>query len=149
MSFQQERMELGGEAPPLALRDETGAVVDIADARGDVVVLNFYATWCPPCRKEIPDFSRVWDARADGEGLRLYGVVFESGTDAEAVAASRKLGITYPILLGSGPVAERYHLRSYPTTVIIDPHGHVVDRVEGAITEAALRERIASARQAH
>lgn len=149
VGFLQGEVKLGGEAPPLALRGEDGAVVDIQGDRGKVVVLNFYATWCPPCRAEIPDFARVWSAEEAKGDVRLYGVVFESGTPEESVAKSRQMGVNYPILQGNGPVAERYVLRSYPTTVIIDPHGHLVDRVEGTLSEGELRERIAAARAGH
>lgn len=137
---------VGAQAPAFAARATDGSIVDLEALRGEVVVLNFYANWCPPCREEIPELAR-FDVRNQELGRRVtvLGVVLESGTPEEAEAESRKLGVTYPIVHGTQPLVERYHLHSYPLTVVIDAQGRVAARADRAVTFAELERWVGAA----
>ncbi|MEO1268674.1 MAG: TlpA disulfide reductase family protein [Myxococcota bacterium] len=125
---------MGRQAPALALPDTDGNLVELDKLRDQVVILNVYATWCGPCKMEIPDLASFHQRnREKGRPVQLYGVVYESGPAAQAAADSSALGVNYPILMGSGPVFERYALRSYPTTIVVDTHGHIIARHEGLV----------------
>lgn len=126
---------VGGDAPAFAARDaKTGELVELERLRGRVVILNVYATWCGPCKMEIPDLASFHQRNlTKNRPIQVYGVVFESGEADEALTATEKLGANYPILMGTPHIFERYHLRSYPTTLVIDPRGHVIARHEGLV----------------
>ena len=104
----------------------------LADARGDVVLVNFWATWCPPCRRELPELQAL-DTALGGEGLRVFAVSVDAGaTDALARFASAR-ALRFPVLHDrDGEVARRYAVGAYPTTVVVDRAGRVVLRAAGA-----------------
>ncbi len=130
---------VGQPLTDMKLRSTDGAVVDLEALRGETLVLNVFATWCPPCRAEIPDLSRFHTAH-EGSGIKVYGVVFESGPPDQAEADSRALGVNYPLLLGNATFQRRFELHSYPTTLVVDPRGVVTHRFEGPVTEAQLED---------
>ena len=133
------------KSPALVLLDERKRETNLRKLRGKVVVLNMYATWCPPCRKEIPDFTNVH--HSSDEDVEVYGIVFQSGSTKAAVSKSRALGAQYPILMGNDRVAKDWKLRGFPTTVIVDPNGEVSHRVTGLVNASQLRKMIAASRQ--
>ncbi len=112
----------------LGIDDET---YRLRDYRGKVVVVNFWATWCPPCRKEMPSMQRAWE-RWRKEGIVLLAInVGESGDEAFAFAAERDL--TFPVLLDpSGREVRRWGAIGLPSTFVVDPEGRVVYRATGA-----------------
>jgi len=95
------------------------------DHRGKVVFLNFWATWCPPCREEMPSMQRLYDELAS-EGLEILAVnVLENEEAAQAFIDEQ--GFTYPVLLDvDGRVMTRYGVRAYPTTYLVDREGYVL-----------------------
>ena len=114
----------GAAAPNIVAIDHNGKVFRLSDHRGKVVIVNFYATWCPPCRAEIPEFSRFYrDAGSNKKDVVLVGLVFGSGDRKTAVSKSRSLGVDYPVLMGKPSMAKSYGVRGYPTTVVIGPDG--------------------------
>jgi thiol-disulfide isomerase/thioredoxin len=134
---------LAGEAAPVfALRDDLGGVVSVDRYRGRVVLMNLWASWCPPCRAEMPDLQRLADRYA-GKPLAIVGVnEGESADRARAYADS--LGIRFPIWIDS---AQRYG-RAYgalglPTTVILDRRGIVVRGFDGELTFAQMESAVA------
>lgn len=108
--------------------------------RGKVVVANFWAPWCPPCRKEIPDFIHLQD-RLGGQGLQFIGIALD---DADKVSAYvDKAGINYPILLGNAHAAALSHssgnrLGGLPYTILFDRQGNAVATLTGSVSEARL-----------
>ena len=112
---------LTGEAPNFALRDLAGQTVQLSDFRGQTVVLNFWATWCPPCRVELPSFVRFANKNPD---IAVLGLSVQSPpNDLKKMVAERD--IPYPILIVDGETAEKYRVTSLPTTIVITPDGQV------------------------
>jgi len=121
--------DLAGAAPAFTLRDLDGSPVSLADFRGKVVVLNFWATWCPPCRREIPDFIDLQEEYGS-RGVQIVGIALDEPEKVQAFA--RQNGMNYPVLLGSDEVSMKYGgIEGIPTTFIIDKNGRIVNRFEG------------------
>jgi thiol-disulfide isomerase/thioredoxin len=110
------------EAPPFVLKDLSGAEVALADYEGKTVVLNFWATWCGPCRIEAPSFSRFASANPD---IVVLGIAAD-GPAPKLKAAAKDLGITYTVLQGDRATLEAYGIDTFPTTVVVGPDGEVV-----------------------
>lgn len=120
-------------APSLALPDLSGHVVDLARLRGRAVAVNFWASWCPPCRFEIPELSAYYRENHD-RCFEMLGVAEDSGGVGDVAAAAKAFGISYPVLVDpGGAVANRFGVTGLPHTVILDAHGRVRRVFEGAI----------------
>ena len=122
--------------------ETSGDTVRLSDLRGDVVVMNFFASWCGPCRIEHPALTRV-AARYDDRGVRFLGVVYND-TPAAVRSYVRQLGgQNYPALLDPGQrVAIDYGLVGVPETFFIAPDGRVATKVFSVVDEARLVEEI-------
>jgi peroxiredoxin len=128
------------EAPDFTLNDIDGRPVSLADYRGKVVILDFWAPWCPPCKREIPDLISLQDQYAD-RGLRIVGI----GLDREDNVASfvRQNGINYPVMVGDDEIAGLYGgIPGIPTTFIIDRQGKIVRRFEGYTSRAVFENEL-------
>lgn len=134
------------EAPALKVATTDGATFDLAEQRGKWVVVNFWATWCAPCLKEMPDFD-AFDAKRDD--VVVIGLAFEEIDPAELKAFVAKRKVSYPIALVDvyAPPADFDVPRGLPTTYLIDPQGKLAEKFLGPITSADLARAIA-ARQA-
>ena len=110
-------------APSWQLENLDGEQVSLEDFRGKMVVLNFWATWCAPCRTEIPTFSAF---AKDNPDIPVLGIAMD-GSPSSLKRAAKNLGITYPVLIADSKVKNAYKVSSLPTTVVVDPQGHVRD----------------------
>jgi cytochrome c biogenesis protein CcmG, thiol:disulfide interchange protein DsbE len=129
-------------APPLPTQVLRGPAVDLASLRGRPALINFWASWCGPCKQEAPELERL-ARRLHGEA-RLVGVDWND-TTANATAFIRAHGLTYPNLRdGSSQVGNAFGLTGLPTTFVIDSQGRVVRTLRGPQTGATLREGLAS-----
>ncbi|HRH81607.1 MAG TPA: TlpA disulfide reductase family protein [Thiobacillaceae bacterium] len=119
-------------APALKLPDLDGRVHDLADLRGRVVVVNFWATWCPPCRREMPSLERLRQRLAD-KGLAVIAV--DVGEDADTVfsfTGQLEPAPSFPLLLDRDSAAmQRWKVKGLPTTFVVDAQGRVVRRAVG------------------
>ena len=117
--------ELGRAAPDFTLPDLAGKPVRLAEFRGKTAVLvNFWATWCPPCREEMPTLERLSQARRGA--IRVLGVNLDAVNPAKVRAFVRELGVTFPILRDPDfAVGELYRVRGLPTSFVIDRDGIV------------------------
>jgi cytochrome c biogenesis protein CcmG/thiol:disulfide interchange protein DsbE len=133
-------VEAVGAAPGFALPNLNGKTVSLADFRGKVVVLDFWATWCPPCRREIPDFINL-QTEYGSQGLQVVGIALDEPEKVQTFA--RQNGMNYPVLLGSDEVSMRYGgIEGIPTTFIIDRSGKIANRFEGFRPRAVFEEEI-------
>jgi peroxiredoxin len=126
-------------APDFALATLDGDTVRLADLKGRVVMVNFWATWCAPCRLEMPGFEDVWRDYRD-RGVVILGVSVDRGVRSEVERWVRDRDITYPIAFATGSMVEAYGgANLLPTSVLINREGRIVHRVEGFYAEPALR----------
>ena len=132
---------VGREAPDFTLASLEGETVALASARGDVVILDFWATWCGPCRRWMPIVERAHAALAD-RGVRVYAVNLreDAGKVRQYLAQT---GVRVPVLMDrDGAVADRYGAQSIPLTVVIGRDGRVVDTLLGVHTADDLTESL-------
>jgi len=123
-------------APDFSLRDADGRAVRLADYRGRVVLLNFWATWCGPCRIEIPWFIELERKHKD-QGFAVIGVSMDDeGWDAVKPFV-RRLGVNYRVVLGADSVAQLYGgVDSLPTSFIIDRQGRIAAAHIGLVSKS-------------
>ncbi len=120
-------------APSLSLKDINGRTLRLDNYRGKVVLLNFWATWCPPCRVEIPDLIKLQHDHR-GRGLQIIGVTYPPQTRAGVRRFARQFKINYPVALGTKKnKALFYPGGTLPITVIIDREGNVREVIEGIL----------------
>jgi thiol-disulfide isomerase/thioredoxin len=137
----------GEPAPEFVLLDTDGNTVMLSDYAGKVVLVNVWATWCPPCRVEIPDIAELYDDYKD-KGLAVLGIsvddISEEFTVENLADESVGLGIDYPVLLGTESVIESYISKAggIPETYIIGPDGTVKDFVYGMTDRKTLERKI-------
>lgn len=136
-----------GPAPDFTLRSAGGPNLRLAEQRGSVVMVNFWATWCGPCLVEMPHLARLHE-KYKGAGFALWGVSVDEDPKA-ATALAARLGVKFPLLFDTDKaVARLYALDSMPTTVLIDRDGREHRRFRGyrdgaeQIYERELRELI-------
>jgi len=131
-----------GPAPGWSFPRSDGSFLHHTDLAGEVVVLNFWATWCPPCRKEIPEFVELSREFAD-DGVTFVGVSLdEKGWEAVRPFV-RKEGIPYPIVLGTASEVQAFGgIRAIPVTLLIDREGTIADRMVGYTSREELEAKI-------
>jgi peroxiredoxin len=114
--------QAGFAAPDFTLETPDGETVSLADLRGQVVLVNFWATWCPPCRAEMPAIQQMYERYRD-QGFTVLAVDMQE-TDAQVAAFVDEMGLTFPILMDrDGSVSARYQVKALPSTFFIDREG--------------------------
>lgn len=111
-----------GTAPDFQLDDVAGGEVHLADLRGSVVVLNFWGSWCPPCRSEIPELSAWAEAHPE---TKLLGIAVRSGRGDELRRAAVALGTRYPVLVADDATVAAYGVDVFPTTIVVREDGSI------------------------
>jgi peroxiredoxin len=131
-----------GPAPAWQLKDMTGATVSFDQFKGKVVVVDFWATWCPPCRAEIPGYIEL--TRKHGPaGLVIVGISLDQAGPGVVQAFAAKTGINYPLVMGDdGVVAAFGGVEGIPTTFLIDRTGQIRDRKVGAEETASYERKV-------
>lgn len=134
----------GFSAPDFTLDVLGGGQVTLSDLRGKVVVVNLWASWCPPCRAEMPAIENVYRVYKD-QGLVVLGVntTFQD-SEADAAAFVQNFGLTFPVPLDrTGAVSARYLLRGLPTTFFVDRRGVIRTVVVGGpMNEATIQSKV-------
>jgi len=140
----------GKPAPAFTLQDLNGKNVSLADFQGKVVVLDFWATWCPPCVKEIPHFIELYEQYKD-KGLAMVGISLDREGVGVVKAFVQKYQIKYPIMMTDGKVDKAFGgITSIPTTFLIDSAGNISKKYVGynskAVFEADIKKLLAEAK---
>ena len=117
-------------APDFTLTDLDGNRHRLADYRGRVLIVNFWATWCPPCRAEMPSMQRAWE-QLEGEGIVILGI--DVGEDEDTVFQfTADYPVEFPLLLDrDSAVIDRWPVRGLPTTFVVDGAGRIVYQAIG------------------
>ncbi|MCB2202667.1 cytochrome c biogenesis protein CcsA [bacterium] len=131
----------GDSAPGFSAKDVTGADFSLEDYRGQVVVVNFWATWCPQCEDELPEFEAIW-RELQAEGVQFVGVAMDDTQSAvEAMAA--ELGITYPLIVEERDrITSAYGVTAVPETYVIGPDGSLATFHIGVVDGVVLMDEI-------
>jgi thiol-disulfide isomerase/thioredoxin len=130
------------KAPALSLKDIQGRKVSLSKYRGKVVLLNFWATWCPPCRAEMPDLVKM-QKQYRKQGLQVIGITYPPEQIKEVRQFVRQLRVNYPIALGTKETKTLFdQTETLPLTIIIDRQGNVVDRIEGILLPEEFEQKI-------
>ena len=135
--------EPGAAAPDFTRTDFSGVPVHLADYRGKVVLLNFWASWCGPCLEEMPRFS-VWQRAYAAAGLQVIGVSMDdAATPAKRILVHHP--VDYPVVLGDAKLGETYGgVLGLPLTFLIDRNGHIAARYRGGANLAQMEQEIKS-----
>ena len=133
-------------APAFALTDLQGKTVSLADFAGRTVVIDFWATWCTPCKKQIPVLNAFHESPA-GRDVALLGIAVDAGGREVVEPFAREHGIQYPVLLGEESLAFDYGAPGFPALAVVDPQGRIDSLHLGVIGRAALEAAVADAGQ--
>ena len=131
-SYNQEKSEVGHLAPRFTLRNLKGNHDSLEAYRGQVIILNFWATWCAPCRIEMPSFEKLY-RRYRSEGMSILAVSIDKDAEPQIKSFINENGFSFPVLLDTNGEVERlYPSMTVPFTFVIDRNGRIVARVDGA-----------------
>ena len=135
----------GKPAPGFSLESLEGKTVRLEDFRGKAVLLNFWATWCQPCKIEMPWFEQL-QKQYGPEGLQVVGIAMDDASKEDIARFAKDVGVNYPILLGKESVGNAYGgVQFLPSTFFIDREGKMVDRIFGLKSRSEIEEEVKAA----
>lgn len=130
----------GSTAPDFTLQSLEGATVHLSDYRGKAVVLNFWATWCAPCKIEMPWFVEL-QKEYGPQGLQLVGVAMDDAAPKDISAFAKQMGVNYPILVGKEAVGQSYGgIPFMPETFYIDRSGKIIENAFGLKSKSEIED---------
>jgi len=136
---------MGGIAPDFDLQAIDGSTFKLSSLRGKAVLLNFWATYCEPCKVEMPWFVEL-QKEYGPQGLQVVGLAMDDASTEDVLAFAKKMGVNYPILLGKETVAQSYGgIGVLPTTFFLDRNGRVIAREFGLQSRSIFVEHIKDA----
>ena len=130
-----------GEAPNFKLQDLNGKTVQLSDFKGKPVVLDFWATWCQPCRDSIPNMVKLHTDYAD-KGLVILAISLDGGATEDIRSFQKEHGMTYTVLIGTEDVAAQYSVRTIPMMIVLDKTGKIRKRYLGSGNEDDIEETV-------
>jgi thiol-disulfide isomerase/thioredoxin len=155
-NYQSSQTKIGNEAaqqgknkqaaPDFTVYDGSGKEVKLSDFKGKPVVLNFWASWCPPCKSEMPHFNSVY-AESKNDVMFLMVDMVDGQRETQSIGQKyiTDQGYSFPVYFDNNQdAANVYGIRSIPTTVFIDSQGNIIAAYQGAINEAKLKEALDS-----
>jgi len=129
-------------ASGFSLEDIQGNTHRLEDYRGKWVLVNFWATWCPPCLSEIPELNSLHDAHKDND-LVVIGIAMDSGSSRKVADFSRAHGISYPVVMGNRKIAAQIgEMDVLPTSFLYSPNGEQVSYQAGEVTRESIETYI-------
>jgi cytochrome c biogenesis protein CcmG/thiol:disulfide interchange protein DsbE len=129
----------GFQAPDFSLSTLSGETITLSELRGQPVLINLWATWCPPCRAEMPDMQAIYETYQERGFLILAINATYQDSRASAAAFVQEYGLTFPVLLDtSGETARQYQMRALPTSFFVDREGIIQEVVVGGPMSPAL-----------
>ncbi|HET7440895.1 MAG TPA: TlpA disulfide reductase family protein [Terriglobales bacterium] len=132
-------------APDFELKSLDGKTVHLSDFRGKAVLLNFWATWCEPCKIEMPWFVEL-QKQYGPQGFQVVGVAMDDASEQDITKFTKEMGVNYPILIGKEQVGEAYGgIPFLPFTFFIDRSGKVTDKVPGLKSRSDIEDNIKKA----
>lgn len=135
----------GVSAPDFELASLDGKKIRLSDYRGKAVLLNFWATWCSPCKVEMPWFVDL-QKKYGSDGLVILGVAMDDSEAPKIAQFTSELGVNYPVLLGTDKVSEEYgNVQFLPTTFYIDREGRIIGKDTGLLGRGEIEENIQKA----
>jgi len=134
-------LQVGSPAPEVELTAFDGSPINLAGQRGRIVVINFFASWCPPCQEEAADVQQTWSDYQD-QGVQFYGIAYKDAA-SPAQAFLDEFGVTYPSAIDPGSrVARAYGITGVPETFVIDQQGQLVRHFPGPVTREQLSQEL-------
>lgn len=135
----------GKSAPDFSLASLDGKTVTLSQFHGKAVLLNFWATWCEPCKVEMPWFVEL-QKQYGPQGLQVVGVAMDDTSPKEIAEFAQKMGVNYPIVIGKEAVGDQYGGIPYlPSTFYISRDGKVLDRIYGLVSRSDIENDIKKA----
>lgn len=128
-------------APAWRLKDLQGQDVTLSQFKGKVVIVDFWATWCAPCRAEMPAYVAL-HKQFEERGLVIVGISLDAQGPGVVQKFTDSLGITYPIVMGNDEVTEAYQVQVMPTTFVVDREGRIRHKKVGAIADQVEFEKL-------
>ncbi len=123
--------QTGNKAPDFSLTDLNGSTISLEEIKGNVIFINFWATWCPPCRQEIPGFIELYEKYKD-DGMVIIGISLDRGGPNVVNQFMQEFGISYPMAMATREFYEAYEPGQYiPTTFVIDRLGNLKEKHVG------------------
>jgi thiol-disulfide isomerase/thioredoxin len=135
---------IGSVAPDFDLKTLDGKTMKLSDLRGKAVLLNFWATYCGPCKVEMPWFVEL-QKQYGPDGFQIVGVANDDASPDEIAKFAKDLGVNYPILIGQDPVSDTYKVSVLPTTYFVDRSGKLIAREFGLQSRSVFVDHIKKA----
>ncbi|WP_236014879.1 TlpA family protein disulfide reductase [Geomonas anaerohicana] len=129
-------LQKGDPAPPVKLTSTSGQPITLNNYKGYVLVMDFFATWCIPCKEAIPHLNSLM-AKYGKQGLQVLGVSVDEGSDRDVKTFINERRISYPVAIAGEEMQTEYGLRSIPTVFVINKKGVVVERFQGFSDQTA------------
>jgi peroxiredoxin len=131
-------------APDFTLPDVEGRAFSLAEQKGNVVLINFWATWCAPCRRELPMFQALQNQYQD-KGFRMVGISLDENNEKVVPPFLKNMGINYTNLLGDGQIEKTYGpIEGLPTSIIVDRQGQIRYKATGSYPREWFEKSIAA-----
>ena len=134
------QIEMLPDAPDFELKTLDGKAVHLRDYRGKAVLLNFWATYCVPCKEEMP-WLVAFQKQYGPKGLVILGIAMDQSIDPIRKFAE-KMEVNYPVLIGNQRIADQYYVKGLPVSIFIDRNGRITDQVSGAPKRSFLENEI-------
>lgn len=127
-------------APEIRLRDLAGKEVLLSQLRGKTVVVNFWATWCSPCREEMPEFVRFYEEN-QSRGVVVLGVAMDKNVE-KVKEFIQRLDVSYPVVIGDIETARLWKVRGLPMTFVVTPKGRIAHVLAGGVSAMMLQDAV-------